>query len=229
LLTVHRGFIFTVSLLMTAVYCTQSMGFCRPQPLLFYFINLRLETNFQRDPISLAFTLVLVILVSLIQLLIELKKHKLRIKARNAEKAAEEAHRNLLDARLKLNQGCNVSQSSSNSDQTNESLHSVIMIADTEDKKKTSNALKFARGVVLFAVIPELIFGIVFSLETIQDLRPHGVTAALMLTMGSIVPCLFFISNAKPMKFATEQVSNILQKLVIVFKSPRVAPLNNTP
>ena len=225
MLLIHRCLIFSSSFAVTCVFCSQGMGICRPQPLLFYLKNSTPEYKFQRDPFSLSIILFIVTFVLVLQVLIELKKNKLRINARNAEKAAQKASRNLQEARLKLNQKNNTGQSSNSGPL--ESSNPEDVMADSEAAENRNNALKFARAVALFALLPESLFGILLSLESIQDWRPHGVTIALMLIAGTIIPAVMFIGNAKLRKFLVQYVRNIFLQHSFIFRAPRVVPMIN--
>ena len=66
----------------------------------------------------------------------------------------------------------------------------------------SSNALKFAQAFSFFATLPASIYSLIYSLENIENWRPHGTTAFNMILLGIGVPCYLFIHNIKTGKFA---------------------------
>ena len=182
------------------------------------------DSKFHRDEVSLRFVLFLIISVSVLQIFIEHKKRKLQINARKAEMAAEMAHRNLEEARMKLNNRTVVGQLS-NPDLPNRASQSVTNNADLEEKNNKNNALKFARAIALFAVLPTSLFVLLFSLESIQDWRPHGVSALVMSTIGIVVPTVIFIENTKLRNFSINYMKSKFSNFGAIFKSPRVQPV----
>ena len=217
-LKVHRGFIFTVSVILTSVYCNRGNGICRAQPMLSYLNDTWYDGKFRRDPVSLGFLVFLITSVAVLQIFIELKKWKARIEAENAAKAAEAAKKSLDEARLRL-------ELSERRKSSLPSRRCVRFKVDLEEKKNNNNALKFARAVALFAVLPVSFFLVLFSLETIEDWRPHGVTIAIMLAFGIVVPAILFLQNLRLRKFATSELKNSFPKFRGYFKSSRVEPL----
>ena len=190
---------------------------CRPQPMLFYLTDSNPpDSKFHRDEVSLRFVLFLIISVSVLQIFIEHKKRKLQINAGKAEMAAEMAHRNLEEARMKLNNRTVV---------PNRASHSVTNNADLEEKNNKNSALKFARAIALFAVLPTSLFVLLFSLESIQDWRPHGVTALVMSAIGIVVPAVIFIENTKLRNFSINYMKSKFPNFGAIFKSPRVQPV----
>ena len=99
---IHRGCVGLASLTMASVYCTKRHGICRPTPMYFYLMDSWQEIKFERDPVSIALVSFFILTVSALQIGIEVKKRKLLNETKKAEKAAEDAKRNLDEARLKL-------------------------------------------------------------------------------------------------------------------------------
>jgi hypothetical protein len=95
----------------------------------------------------------------------------------------------------------------------------------TSNKQFRSNALKVARAVTLFAVLSASIFLILFTLENIDEWRPHAVAASVMIAFGIVIPVFAFIGNSKLRKFAVDYVRNIFLNFKISLRSSRVEPI----
>jgi hypothetical protein len=99
---IHRIFVSLFSLILTLTYCTGGHGVCRPLPLKFYLMGLQPNKKFHRDPLSLAVTMTIIVLVILMQFCIEVKKHKVKKKEEEIERLALNAERHLAAAQLCL-------------------------------------------------------------------------------------------------------------------------------
>ncbi len=243
LLLIHQVFISITSLIMTSVYCSRGHSICRPQPMFFYFTNSWQETNFQRDPISLIFIASFLLTILFLQIFIEIKKCKFKSEAEKAKKAADAAKRSLEEAKLKLINQETLSVNIEMNQNSNPSLPSELPILDTVkseinasqamtifsnefkcEKQSSSNALKLARAVTLFALLPASIFLALFTLESINEWRPHGVTIAVMMAFGMVIPILSFVVNVRMRKFALNYVRNQFLNVISLFRSNRVEP-----
>lgn len=243
LLLIHRVFISIASLVMTSVYCSRGHSICRPQPMFFYFTNSWQETHFQRDLISLIFIASFLLTILVLQVFIEIKKCKFKSEAEKAKKAADAAKRSLEEAKLKLINQETLSVNIEMNQNSNPPLPSQLPILDTLnseinaspaitifstdlkcEKQSNSNALKLARAVTLFALLPASIFLTLFTLENINEWRPHGVTIAVMIAFGMIIPILSFVVNLRMRKFAVNYLSNNFFNWMALFRSNRVEP-----
>ena len=242
LVMIHWSSIGLASLIMTLICCSEGHGICRPQPLFFYFNNSVQEMKFQRDAISLIFLSFIVVAISILQIFIEIKKCKLKRVTEKAARDAEEAKRNINEARSRLQTNeiliNNAEMNPASSMPLPNQLHCVDVnnssvrggIAKTcstglqGNPLSQDNAFKVARVIAFFALLPALIFIIIFTLENIDDWRPHGTTALTMIAFGIIIPMLFFIGNLKFRRFAISYVRNKSNFFRLIFQFGRVEP-----
>jgi hypothetical protein len=243
LVMIHWSSIGLASLIMTLICCSEGHGICRPQPLFFYLKNSEQETKFQRDPVSLIFLSSIVVAISILQIFIEIKKCKLKRVTEKAARDAEDAVRNINEARSRLqtnetlinNAEMNPPASSTPLpnqlhcvDENNSSVRGEIAKTCSTGLQgnplSQDNAFKVARVIAFFAFLPAVIFIIIFTLENIDDWRPHGTTALTMIAFGIIIPMLFFIGNFKFRRFAISYVRNKLSFFETIFIFGRVEP-----
>jgi len=92
------------SLTITWIYCTGDHGLCRPLPLKFYLLGLPFSGKFVRDPLSLSVTLAIILLIIVMQLCIEVRKHSLDKIEQETLEMAIIAQKNLVEAQLHLQQ-----------------------------------------------------------------------------------------------------------------------------
>jgi hypothetical protein len=212
---------------MTSVYCSNDFGICRPQPMFFYLKDDWQETKFQRDLVSVTFNLTFIVVNFLLQIAIEIKKRKMQNVVAKAEEMATAAKQNVENAKLKLtlqnNVECEGQKDVAYPHQTLEIVGTEVHEDEISKVTSSSNALKVARAVSLFAILPASIFTILFSLENMGDWRPHGAAASSMISFGIVVPCVLFIYNIKLRKFAFNYLKNKIQKLKCT--SRRIYPI----
>lgn len=168
---------------------------------------------------------------------IELKKRCARKSFQQAEEMAAQATRNLDNARKRLEQAKRLeheksfeSETISQSCQSPENIIDEEKITETQENKVESqnsnnNALKVARGICLFTLLPTVVFTLLSSSESIGDLRPHGVIASNMVVFGIIAPLLLFTQNSKMQKFAISYLTSKL-KFTVFKRSCQVEPQN---
>ena len=198
---IHQGCVGLASLTMASVYCTKRHGICRPTPMYFYLMDSWQEIKFERDPVSIALVSFFILTVSALQIGIEVKKRKLLNETKKAEKAAEDAKRNLDEARLKLsmsevmkheadeNGDSNLGPPAlENDDLRNSNViqisHSDVGSDDNDVVTTSKNELKVTRIVTLLAVVPASTFAVAFSMEGVDHWRPHGPTVLVMVAFG---------------------------------------------
>jgi hypothetical protein len=228
---------------MDSIFCSKGHAICRPQPLFFYLQNSIRETNFERDPVALIFLLSILVTVSILQILIEMKKRRFKRAAEKAAKDADAAKRSLDEARQRLenndvvrdnaemNSNASVTFSNllQNTAGNNSSIREFGAAATSYilpgNHLSQDDALKVARAFTVFAVLPASIFLFLFTLENIDEWRPHGTTASNMIAFGIIVPVLFFIGNLKLRNFAISYFRNKFNTLKVIFRSDRVEPI----
>ncbi len=88
-------------------------------------------------------------------------------------------------------------------------LHNIVIVTkESNGKQLIDKAVKFARIVSVIAIIPALLSAIGSSLENINSLRPHGVTAFTLIVYGIIIPLICIIHNGKLRHFAADYVKN---------------------
>jgi len=240
LVMIHWSTISLVSLIMVSIFCTKGHGICRPQPLFFYLKNSWQKTKFQCDPVSLIFTSSIIVVISVLQILIEIKKRKLRRVAEKAARDAEAAKRNIDKAKLRLQNNETLSNNAELNPDSNLTLQNQLDIGNfpntTSGLAATSsnvppnhqtqdNALKAARVITFFAVLPTSIFLFLLTLENMDEWRPHGATASTMIVFGIITPVLFLMGNSKLRKFAVNYLKDKYITFREIFKSGRVEPI----
>jgi hypothetical protein len=241
---IHWSLIGFISFIIDSIFCSKGHAICRPQLLFFYLQNSIQETKFQRDPVALIFLSSILVIVSILQFSIEMMKRRFKRAAEKAAKDAEAAKRNLDEAKQRLenndvvrnnaemNSDASVTLSNllQNTTEYNSSIREVEVAASSYNPPgnhhlSQDDALKVARVVTFFAVLPASIFLFLFTLENIDEWRPHGTTASNMIAFGIIVPVLFFIGNLKLRNFAISYLRNKFNTLKVMFRSDRVAPI----
>jgi hypothetical protein len=228
---------------MVSIFCTKGHGICRPQPLFFYLKNSWQKTKFQRDPVSLIFTSSIIVVISVLQILIEIKKRKLRRVAEKAARDAEAAKRNIDKAKLRLQNNETLSNNAELNPDSNLTLQNQLHEVDENfpnirsglaatslnvlpsSHQTQDNALKAARVITFFAVLPTSIFLFLLTLENMDEWRPHGAAASTMIAFGIIIPVLFLIGNLKLRKFAVNYLKDKCVSFRGIFKSGRVEPI----
>jgi len=244
LLRIHWSISGIVSFIMTLIYCSTEHGICRPQPLFFYLNNSWQETKFYRDPISLIFILSLVFTVSFLQIIIEIKKHKVKTEAEKAAKAAEVAKRNIEEANMKLqrnkshennfktnlNLTLNLPNAITDSVSSNSSInigkvYTTISNDFNTENVSHNNTLIVARAVTLCTILPMSVFLTLFTLENIDDWRPHGVLASSMAALGIVAPASILIGNSRMRKFVVCYFRNKITNNGLNFRSGTVEPI----
>lgn len=246
LLQIHRSIIVVISISMTSIYCSTGHSICRPQPILFYLSDSWQEIKFHRDAISLIFVSCFVATVTILQIFIEIKKHKVTTEMERAAETAEAAKRNMDRAKVQF---CK-NETLENIRETNvrsatclpnevtdtESSSSIIDFGqfltiisnDFHSVESHHNTLKVARAVTFCTIVPMSVFIILFTLENIDEWRPHAVLAATMVAFGVIVPILIFIVNVKMRKFAANYFRQKWLNLKELLKFNKVEPVIST-
>jgi len=240
LLWIHRCFIGLASLAMTSVYCTYNLGICRPLPMFYYLIGSSQEIEFKRDLISLGFMSSFVITVSALQISIEVKKWKLSSEAKKADKAAKAAKRHLNEAKLKLafyemlkneqegdgDSNLGLEQLLNSCNGSSDSQTTQIEVCEEYNTTKTNNnVLKLTRIITMLAVILATTVITIFSLEGMDNWRPHGSTALTMIAFGNVVPIFSLLNNTKMRKFAFDIIKTKSRKFIRVHRSTRIEPM----
>ncbi len=159
----------------------------------------------------MTFNLTYFIVVFLLQLLVEIKKHRIQIEETKAEETATAAKQNMDNAKLQL-----TLQESLEIEEQNcvnpRQAHGIVRVEVLKDEvsnmNSSSNALKFARAFSFFAILPASIYSLIYSLENIENWRPHGTTAFNMILLGIGVPCYLFIHNIKMGEFALKYLKH---------------------
>ena len=231
ILLIHQISICFVCSVMTLIYCSNEFGICRPHPMLYYFKDDWQETKFRRDPVSLIFNVTHILVVLVLQMLIEMKKRRMKVETTKAEETAAAANRNLENAMMKLTLQEIVQSEQDHQHQNPKDVNigqTEEMVVEDEDVGKVTsskNALKVARAVSLFAILPASLYSILFSLENIGGWRPHGAAACSMISFGIVVPSVLFFYNLKMRKFAINYLKNKVQKWKCKSRSSKIVPI----
>jgi len=90
---------------------------------------------------------------------------------------------------------------------------------------RDNNKLKFARAITIFCIVPTLAFVITFTLQSLDEYRPHGTTTFTLLCFGVVAPSTFFIFNKNLRNFARKQLSFDFPKLWYLKRRPMVQPI----
>ena len=69
-----------------------------------------------------------------------------------------------------------------------------------------TNKLKMSRGVTFFCIIPIWAFVITFSLQSLDEYRPHGTAVFAMFSFGVAGPATLFVFNKNLRHFAKKQM-----------------------
>ena len=217
-----------------------SLGICRPQPMYYYLSDVWQETKFRRDPISLALITFFIVTITLLQILIEMKKRLVQRGVKRAVQTAIQAKKNLEIAKIKLSHQQNSIKIKDSGNlgkmppiklQEIKIPESLIMdetntTAQDEFQQNVSsnNTLKVARAVSLFGILPTVIFVMLFSLD-IGDLRPHGAAALSMISFGIVVPSMLFSHNSKMRTFGFKQIKSWWNKMSRFKRQTQVVPI----
>lgn len=90
--------------------------------------------------------------------------------------------------------------------------------------RETMTKLKIGRAATLFYVMPTAMFLVTFSLENVDDFRPHGTTAFTLFCYGVVTPSILVILNKKLFNFAKEQLLSLICFRMLQ-RRPRIYPL----
>jgi hypothetical protein len=71
-------------------------------------------------------------------------------------------------------------------------------------------AVRIARYISIFGILPTLLTIISLSLENINGLRPHAATAFVLITYGVAIPFTLIISSNKLRRFTKAMILNLL-------------------
>jgi len=71
-------------------------------------------------------------------------------------------------------------------------------------------AVRIARYICIFGILPTLLTIISLSLENINGLRPHAATAFVLITYGVAIPFTLIISSNKLRRFTKAMILNLL-------------------
>ena len=208
-----------LSCCLTSIYCTRGYGICRPLPLYFYLRNLTQVNKFERDPVSLGFVLIFILIILTLQLLVEMEKRKVSREEQLIAQLAAAANRNLEAAQQQLKQ--DMQQIEKNTSQ----CCSSVNIVEYGQQPSNNDALKVTRAVSLFGVLPSIIFVVTLSLENIDGLRPHATTAFSLFSYGVIAPSVLFCYNSKMQKFGKTFISSELHRLNCLTRKRQIHPI----
>ena len=209
----YRFLVIGISCCLTSVYCTRGYGTCRPLPLYFYLRNLPQSRKYERDPVSLGFVLIFILIILTLQLLVEMEKRKMSREEQMVVQMAATASKNLEAAQLQLKQDLQHTMK-------NISIPpdcSLVNVVEQSQHLSKHYALKVTRAVSLFGVLPCVIYIVTFSLENIDGLRPHCTTAFSLFSFGVIAPSVLFCYNSKLRKF----VKNFMKSEMSRWKCPK--------
>ena len=217
----YRILVLGISCFLTSIYCARGYGICRPLPLYFHLRNLPQVNKFERDPVSLGFVLIFILIILALQLLVEMEKRKLSREEQMVVQLAFAANRNLEAAHQQLKNDIQLAKK-------NLSIHqscSTINAVEHNQQFLNNDALKVTRAICLFGVLPSLIFIVTLSLENINGLRPHVTTTFSLFSYGVIAPSLLFYYNPKLQKFGKNFIKSKWQRLNCAYRKMQIHPI----
>ena len=228
----HRIFTFVLGFFTAGLVCHFKGGMCRPT-ILYYYVLQEYQEDDANDAIIQLLTLVIfVAVICLCQAMIEIKRfivrraeNKVDVLAISASKQLEEAtkrfrnqkHVEVEDNILPGQVNVTIDDISVSHGSTSKSLdghsskgsmspknYDPLTSLQTERKSSKEQAVKIARFVCLFGVLPALVTVMNLNVSNANSYKPHGATIIFLLIYGIFIPLSLILSNRKIKNFAKE-------------------------
>ena len=83
--------------------------------------------------------------------------------------------------------------------------------SDSRRNVKFVDARKVARAISIICSLPTVLYVVSFSLQSIDEYRPHGTTAFTLICYGIVAPLTLFLVNKSLSTFALTYLSVIIR------------------
>ena len=229
LVVFHRLFVLSVGLSSGGVVCFLKGGMCRPTPFYNYILQEYKDEDSSHDTIIQSLMLCLfVAVIILCQAVLEIKRLMLRRAERRVDVLAVSALKQMEEAAKKLKRKPPLLQLgvSTLPNQVADSIEAEMLNTDSEKNKRLlltkqnvtienenvsdanklskEQAVKIARIVCVYGVLPALISIFNISFASAPGYRPHGSSGSFLIIYGIVIPWSIILNNPKIKVFAKE-------------------------
>ena len=239
ILVLNRLFVFGLSLCSFGLFRCLNGSFVVLTPLYYLLLNDHFDPNNSVQHLPLVVTLALfVFFIGGCQAVVEVKRFLIKKEDERANQLAISAHRQLEEARNKVNLqpfsnnvalNVNISWQHFRGDDyaSNHSSHnipndgfpqSIFFIQNLDNNgfariSKINKVVEFARFVCTFGIFPSAVLIILLLFQSQKSLGGHGIHLFGLYFLGGVLPLIIIMKKPKLKLFIKKYIKNLLQNV----------------